>query len=398
MTLRVTCSCKAQLKLTEQHADKVIKCPKCARKFRVPAAKFQAPAIRAAGASPRTGALPAESPPAEVRAASDDASKLTLLAADIVPANLDDELQGSVSGGDLLSLDDLSRDLNQQRRSPIASETLPVIDLGGPVAEELNYAQDPVRRSAGSKRAIDAVEGPRRSFWKDLAHAFAFPFFPIGNAISTFFLVALNVAASFTCFGLFVYIYMAAVYMNIVADSASGSDEYKAASLEGGVWEAVIRPFLQYLGTFIIAMTPFLIYVFAVRYGFMQPNMLVFFVWTGVGVFLWPMLMLLAATESLSIVFQPHLILLSIAESIVPYLAIWFALLVAAALSFASTFGAQFLEQFGFASTDMWDAAFGVLGGRIAGEAVNVYVMMVAMRLVGLYYLHNKHRFKFQLE
>lgn len=388
MELRVKCSCGSGLKLSEKMADKVIKCPKCAKKFRVPLAKFQAKAAQ--GGAPATPA----------RKASQPSPAPAVAALDPIPVNLDDELLGDVGGGLGISDRDLLSAAEHQNSAPaVELPPPPVVPVGMPVEApaELGYAQDPVRMKR-STVAAGVVAGPARSFWRDLVFAFIFPFATVGNAMNTLFVLVANVVAAFSCFGLFVEMYMAAVYMNIVSDTASGSEEYKAASLEGGLWDAVIRPFLRYVGTGLIALSPMWAYLTLLDHNVFKPSLFIFTLWTGAGIFLWPILMLLASLEILSSIFAIHRIFETIAKTILPYLAIWLMLLVALMMMVVSLFGASVLANLGLNTGGFGASFFGVVGGRIAGEVISTYLMLVTMRLVGLYYLHCKHKFTFKLE
>lgn len=388
MELRVKCSCGAGLKLSEKMADKVIKCPKCAKKFRVPLAKFQAKAAQGV-IPPAPDKRPPRPKPATVAAPVDP-----------VPANLDDELLGDAGGSYGISDQDLLSEAVYQSSAPaVELPPPPVVPVSMPVEAptELGYAQDPVRMKRSSV-AAGVIAAPARSFWLDLFYAFIFPFASLGNAMNTLFVLVANVVAAFSCFGLFVEMYMAAVYMNIVSDTASGSEEYKAASLEGGLWEAVIRPFLRYIGTGLIALSPMWAYLLLLDHNVIRPSLFIFTLWTGAGIFLWPILMLLASLEILSSIFAIHRIFETIAKTILPYLAIWAMLLLAGMIMMVSLFGASVLASLGLDTGGFGASLFGVVGGRIAGEVISTYLMLVTMRLVGLYYLHYKHKFTFKLE
>ena len=384
MVMRVACKCGTQLKLSEKHAGRIVKCPRCELKFRISAEPFGASGNAVA---PTPIAAQAVQPPPETAGSFSE----------ITPANLDDELLRDVNADFTLSAVDLlgGADAQNNSRPGIAPPAVEV-DLGLPA--EMPYARDQRRSSNMAAVASAAVAGPTRSFWANLGHAFLFPFATVGNAISTICLMVFMVFASFSCLGVFFYLYLPAVFMNIAADSASGSDDYNAASLEGGPWDAVVRPFFHFVGTFALAMSPSILYVILINTGVLRPNDVIFYLWTAFGIFLWPMLMLLAATESLGVLSRPQQVLESIFRTILPYLAIWGALIVATALTLATSLGGEIMQRTGVKSTDVWGATFSFLGGRFVGEALTLYFNLVCMRVIGLYYLHFKHRFTFRLE
>ncbi len=397
MVIRVKCTCGTSLKIPSTAADKVIKCPSCAKKFRVPAAKFKSHAESPAAKEP---GRPNPTTPRHSPAAAQSKPSAGTPSPEPVPVNLDDQLLNIAD--DVIGFSDrdlLSAAIDSQSAPSVPVQPPAAVPVGGPAEAptELGYAQDPVRM-ARSRVAQSVTGGPLRSFWVDLAHAFIFPFATVGNALNTIFLIGLNFAGSFTWLGIFVTFYMAAVYMNVVGDTASGSDDYKAATLEGGVWEAVLKPFLHFIGTMAVALIPMGAYLVLVYQGVMEGNPVMFILWTGLGIFIWPILVLLAATEMTGVLATPHLIAETIAKTILPYLAIWLLLLVAVAFLIMTTLGASLLEEIGLGSRERGVGVFGFFGGRIAGEAGSVLTMIISMRLIGLYYLHFKHKFAFKME
>lgn len=124
MTLRVTCKCGSQLKLTPAHADKVIKCPSCARKFRVPAAKFAAAAQKRASAPVGHRADEPSRRPTKAEAKQQiiaEASSINILnedQADPTPASLDDDLLRGMSEGAAVEEDALSREFGLAPDAP----------------------------------------------------------------------------------------------------------------------------------------------------------------------------------------------------------------------------------------------------------------------------------------
>jgi hypothetical protein len=127
------------------------------------------------------------------------------------------------------------------------------------------------------------------------------------------------------------------------------------------------------------------------------------FIWgaivaAGLGIFLWPMMLILFALHSLNSLARLDLVFLTIARTFAAYLAIWLLLLLVAVLMYLpaalwllSLLNVQTITQPVF------------LQGRdivikIGLALFQTYLMLVAMRIIGLYYLHFKRRFAIVME
>lgn len=377
MALKVKCKCGTILKVPSAMADKKVTCPGCEKFFVIPASRFSTTPKQVKPA-------PAAAPPVP----------------NVIPASLDDELSSLSLVEQTASSTDVLYGLAGESASsnPRIEAPLPAVQIERvSAASTLQYAGDP-RKPGPGKLVSSAIEGPRRSFWMDLLYAFVFPCGTAGNAIGTIVLVAVNVATQFFCFGALIGIYMASVYMNVVSDTASGSDDLKAAPLEGGIYDGLIKPFLNFLASFLFAMAPGIICTILMLMKILPQNTVLLLIWMVFGAFLWPMFMLMASLSAWSLLSKPQLVCMTIAQTILPYLAIWAALFVAFMLNFTSTVGQQLLVQLGVKSGNLFTATFGVVGGIIASQFTSLYFTLVSMRLIGLYYLHNKRKFAFMLE
>lgn len=124
--LRVNCKCGSALKILSDQADKVIKCPGCARKFRVPAAKFAAAAARRRSTiCPKTSRKTATAPVTPSSAAADP-----------LPVSLDDELLRGISDGDFIERESLSKEFGLHIEAPPlrtpGNNPVPDAQPGGP--------------------------------------------------------------------------------------------------------------------------------------------------------------------------------------------------------------------------------------------------------------------------
>ncbi|HKQ48841.1 MAG TPA: hypothetical protein VJZ71_12290 [Phycisphaerae bacterium] len=392
MALRVKCKCGKVLNVSSKLADKRISCPGCQRPFTIPLAKFSAavkpglPAVK-----PATSSAAAQPPPI-IHTAHAPALKL---APHPAPEPVIADLSGTIGLSSSGAIGEI-----QLEGLPAVSHASapPAVDVGDPV--ELSYA----RHSSGTRTlpgrsGSDQIGGPKRGFWRDLGFAFAYPFSSAGNAIQTLVLVGVLFASQFICIiSLLVQAYVIAIYMNVISDTAAGHDDLKAAPLEDGFLDGLVKPWFYFVGSFLIAMSPGIAYGALVSTNAIASDTILFGIWAALGAFLWPIIVLLLSLSSWSLLLRPDLILATIFRTIGPYLAIWAALLVTLGLRLLSSSGQQILTHFGMRSSDFLGASFGIIGGAIIALAIDLYFTLVSMRMVGLYYLHFKHRFAFKLE
>jgi len=352
MSLIVTCICGARLRAKPEAAGRRIKCPKCGQRIEVPAPA--APAKR------------------------DDAGPLDLLQ--------------QLTDGEGMS-----------------PEAPPAVTPARPI-ETVAYERDAAMARAalrGGSAKHDAISRPRRSFWGDLLFAFAYPVASTENGVNLAIITAISLAAplclqagSVCCllaFGaLFVYGWKAAVFMNVVTDTAAGSDDLPGIKMEQGWFEDVIVPAFTYTATFLVSLSPAIVYGVVASSGLVNYNAIVHAVWAGFGAFMWPMVMLLFSMGVWRMIFRPDLVLVTLAQTILPYLAIWAALLAAVAIQILPALSGMLL-RLGLSVPTYTASAIG-FGYGIVTDVVGTYLMLVSMRLIGLYYLHFKQRFVFKLE
>lgn len=381
--LVVPCACGVKLRVKDEVAGHRVKCPKCGEVIRAPktgSSPASAPApVAPATAVPRAKAVatpsaakPRAIPRPEKPAPSDDSAPLDLLE--------------QLSSGE--PLPDLA--------------PLPV--LAAEEAVELGYARDPSKPSSSlgvSSKLHSTISGPHRGFWRDVLFAYRFPFASTSNAVNTAIVMAIGALQVLPfCFARIIYAWLASVYMNAVTDTATGSDEFSGPKMDGSWYDSLIRPLFLYVMTFLLAELPCVAYLALSISGVIQLNLIVLGLWTAFGLFLWPIFMLLASLDSLALVFRIDLVLATIARTFLPYLAVWVSLLV--------PFGIMAVWSIG---TELLQISTGPQPGRITPsaitnvliiayvrEAVSIYLLIVSMRIIGLYYLHFKHRFAFKLE
>jgi hypothetical protein len=93
---------------------------------------------------------------------------------------------------------------------------------------------------------------------------------------------------------------------------------------------------------------------------------------------------------------RPDLVFLTIIRTILPYLSVWLMLLLVLTARMAATSSAL-LAKVGLGQIIPDLTELGVVGGLVL-QAIETYLMIVSMRIVGLYYLHFKKRFAIGME
>lgn len=217
----------------------------------------------------------------------------------------------------------------------------------------------------------------------------------------TFFFVAGLLIFSETIlpiFGLFggivqiiVICWYAAVRFEIVGRAANGEDGIPSLIFSGGVFDDLIIPLGRWIASWAIALIPFFIYLMAIGADAardalesmgggviglsddMGANVTYF-----AGVFIWPMFVLCVAIGGVSALARIDLIILTIIKTLPVYL-----FMAVTITSFS--IGAAYLGELA--------AQRGNTVGIVAVIAGSAYLEIVAMRLIGLYYHHYKHRF-----
>jgi len=394
MAIRVRCSCGKSLKISSKHADKKIKCPACAKPFRVGSERFREAARRAQAKRASSAAESAVAPSAQPVAGSDAQP-------DAQPAALDDLLLAdSHSQSDVL---DLKPTIEMQ------ATALPAVAVEQDAEVDMGYARDPEKRKSSVSK-FNSVAAPQRSFWSDAAIAFVYPVMNANNAINYIILsliVCVDLVFDFIPLGIIglmcsaiIFGWEVSVYLSVVGETGIGSDDLPANNLTGGMYDGVIRPALFFVGAFAIVLAPVALLVIFGAMGLVPDVVLDLSpVWLAAGIFLFPISLMLFAFEAPTVMFRPDLICTTIARTILPYLAIWALLLVVTGLMAGVKVGNFVLSQVpSLAGLEVITDLTNNIVGAVVLTFINVFLGLVAMRLVGLYYLHFKKRFTFKME
>lgn len=420
----VTCPCGTRLKAPDHPKGGRAKCPKCGQPVIVPPATPKRPV----GAAAQPAGVSAERAKASAEPA-EEAAPLELLEK-LMSASPADSSAAATSGARIASAGaqatgaadpesiELLYDLADGEAVTAAAPRKTVQPVQQP--RTAGYARDEfIAASAKPRGALaDATSGPRRGFWLDAAHAYAYPFASIGNGITAVILMIVGVVRLLVYHGpgllpggrlviygwvcwwglrIMLYGWMASVYLRIVSETAAGNDDLPGIELSGSWLDDILYPALTYFLTFVLAMVPNIAYYILVLSGILDPNTVLLTTWTLIGIFLWPMFMLLFALGVWRMIFRPDLILMTVAQSFPAYAAVWGALLISSSLMVGQMVEDVFL-QFGVDPFAYLPDMFQSFWGGMGLEVIYVYLTIVSMRIIGLYYLHFKRKFAFKLE
>jgi hypothetical protein len=258
-------------------------------------------------------------------------------------------------------------------------------------------------------------------YFKSLGHSLVF-FTSPGNLVTyvvALVILTVGVIASRALFPLGVVAWFITTgwclsfLMNVVLSSAGGEDDLPKITLTEGVLEDVIVPFFKMVATGVLALVPYFIFlwtislaeqarppgsaaavaaaggpaVFDVRAA---TTSIMGLVMMFGGAFAWPMLVLVVAVGGVRSVLRLDLIVMTVIKSFPAYLVTVLAVYACMALMLGFD---RALRALAAESAGGGRSLALTLVGPILVEVVELYVWIVAMRAIGLYYHHFKHRF-----
>lgn len=400
MALRVKCKCGKILNVSSKLADKRITCPGCQRPFTIPIAKFQA-AVKPGhpAAKPSTSSAAAQPPPI-IQTAHAPALKM-------VPQPIPEPVIADLSGTIGLSSSGAFGEI-QLEGPPAAvhASAPPAVDVGDPV--ELSYARDNVAPAPIiGGRVSAAIEGPKRTYWSDALGSLLYPFRSGGNA-ANFLVIGFLCLSSYGLqfvgiFGfigsLIIFGWVRAMYLSVVQETASGTDDMPGIKMEDGFLEDIIKPAFKYIGSYAVALLPAAAYLIGMASGMVPDSMqsgIALMAWIAVGIFIWPIILMLFAFSALDMIYRVDLIFATIFRTWLPYLSLWVMLLLVGFLSMLPWLGdALTAMNLGIALPSTPKLG---LTGDLIFVILDVYFSIITMRLIGLYYLHFNRRFAIVME
>jgi hypothetical protein len=204
--------------------------------------------------------------------------------------------------------------------------------------------------------------------------------------------------------------YFMAFCMNAVVDAADGAEELNQPSFTAGWLEGIFWPGFKYVLAYLAVRAPALIYLLtmlstggltsteaaplliAAILGIFEPLLdqsasaeLVALAWLYLaGAFFWPMAVLVVAVGAVRSLLRMDLIVRTIINTFPAYVCTVVLTYVALALP-------MIYAAVGVAATEESDVAGVAIGVVLNG--LEIYATIVAMRVIGLYYHHFKHRF-----
>jgi predicted Zn finger-like uncharacterized protein len=270
---------------------------------------------------------------------------------------------------------------------------------------------------------IPDQRGAGRTFWGDVGWSFCLLAQP-GN-MATFFIVwmiYLFAAASLwiPAFGRFWCVvgalqlllngWIMSFLLNCAAEAAAGEDDLPNMQISDGIVEDILIPIIKFLFASLLVLAPAALFMLAVGivendvrgtlelaadpatgWEALETAVLVpFLLLLVMGVFLWPITILVLALGSVADAFRIDLIVRTVIGSFLPYLAV--CLLVGAAVV------AESLIETYFTGTGAGAVKLGPIAAKLLILGLVAYFEIVTMRIIGLYYRHYKHRFAWEWE
>jgi len=286
-----------------------------------------------------------------------------------------------------------------------------------PFKEETPPSAPPIQFPSERDVIIEEAEpeGPvtrRTTFWGDILSGFIFFIEPTNLSalfvcwFATLITIGLLHAGSqpfaatgvvvvfvgFMFVGILSFGWLCSYYMRIVLEVAGDEDELPG-TLSEGWWDATFRPLIVFVATWACLLCPAIVLIWLRN----NMNLNVPILWIQavlvLAVVMWPMAALCVSIGGVSVFARADLMLYSVARTILPYTVVWILLLITGV-------GAYYL---------VYLISAGVGGGRpllsrhpLATVAllslILTYSAIVAMRVIGLYYRHFKHRFAWSWE
>jgi len=391
MPLVIRCTCGRKMRIGPDLAGRKIACPACKKHYQITPERYAdlerrqsstapaPPTPQPASAAPRRDPMPR--PPADPQPVELDLG---------APADSDDRVLF---------------DLAAQAESA-ASTAAPSVVILESDPHEIGYAgaDAPVGRHL-ERSAGDMIQAPKHRYPEEAIGSFLYPFTSVGNVINfviilviSLFSVPLGYAG---CLGLIgqacIFGWLAAVYLSVVQDTAAGQDDLPGIRMEQGPFEDILVPMVKFIASVAMAFLPVIGGILLTALGAPWLTGVASLAWIPIGVFLMPICLLLFALSAHATFMRPHLILSTILRSFGGYMSTWAFLLIVAALYLLPHLN-EFLDYFGVTSTTLSSRFQLNFGTNLLVAAFQTYLMLVAMRVIGLYYRHFKHRFTIVLE
>lgn len=388
MAIRYTCKCGANIRMPTSTSGKKARCQSCGVVFTVPAPGYDPDAqpIPLEGAEPAAAGQPQppDQPPPEPPGGW------------LADFARDEKKSGSMSPVMVLDLSPMPGEEEAERKAAAeekARTTLPRI------TPRLPHEQTKLHDADRS-----GVIAPELPFWQDLLQSFTFFLDP--SSLVTYLILAICpfvlswIPVGGIALGIIANLYIAAFYMAIVRETASGEDRLPEVVWMSGPFDLVM-PLVHFLGVSVLSMLPPTIYVLA---SFDGGDFRAFFHHvvqapsdprvqglTALGLLFWPVMILAVAIGGSLRGLWPHRMVWTVLCAPAPYLAVCAVLIIAVMIRYVPHLSVVQAEV----------ARLGKRGVPLyffARDLIGMYGMIVAMRTIGLYYRHYKHKFPWAAE
>jgi len=240
-----------------------------------------------------------------------------------------------------------------------------------------------------------AVRDPAgKRFMRDLLGSFALMLEP-GNLVTLLIIAFLHIWMGLMGYGLLLGFigrvilggYLCAYYLSVITETAGGEDDLPSMRVTS-LLDDILIPLFQMLGTALLAMSPALVvWIGSLIYG-QEVSSTTYKTLIITGVFFWPAIVLIVAIASSIRGLWPHTVIRTALAAPLAYLLLWVFLLIPR--------GAEWVIERNLpALTGNVRAA---IGFSIASALWSAVTYTLAMRAIGLYYRHFKHRFPWAAE
>ena len=245
----------------------------------------------------------------------------------------------------------------------------------------------PPSRLLGRESQVEARR--KRGFWRDAGQAFLFWRTPTGAIalfVATLLLLLRDLMALIPLIGLIATIMFTGMvwgfYLQVIQYTAGGDDDLPDPSEWDGFIESAVIPIVTFMAVTGMCAIP------AVGAAIAGAEPMAILVATACGAFLWPVAMLAASIGGAGAAMRIDLLIRTIVSALLPYLYVWFMLIVAVAANTLALSG-------GLGMLPEPAAAFLSEGvpGAIVATFTSVYTSIITMKLIGLYYRHYSDRF-----
>lgn len=181
--------------------------------------------------------------------------------------------------------------------------------------------------------------------------------------------------------------WVCAYLFSVIEHSAAGRTDLPEMSLTDGFFDGVVAPFFKFMFACAICFVPSIVYLIVRDIEFQQAIQnrdSAVAILMALGVFFWPIVMLILAIGGIGCLLRLDLILATIMRSIIAYIMVFVLLAVVILMSFTL---ARMLTAKGPTTTG------GAVAVALLLQLIQLYATVVTMQVIGLYYHHFKARF-----